>query len=184
MRRVCFSWPRAAPNRKQWLWSLGGCPAVMGSLDQALRDPTLSPHGSACGQGERSKLPASTYGKFDRYTLAANIPKGRELRASCKPPRKDRCAALRWHSRKPGEGLNSGQRSRVCDTWGSWVGVIRTTLRQGRMGCGMPMKGGCEHSRASIMFMKEALVNIDCKSFWLSSNVFSSWASGSFKATT
>ena len=108
---------QSCTKQKSMVMEFGGCPAVMGSLDQALRDPTLSPHGRACEQEERSKLPASTYSKFDRYALSANIPKGRELCASCKPPRKDRYAALRWHySRKPGEGLNSGQRSRVCDT--------------------------------------------------------------------
>lgn len=116
VRRGCS----AAPNRNQWFMELGEggrwCPERMGPLDQALRDPTLSPHGSVCEQGERFKLPASAYSKSGRYALSANIPKGRELWASWKSPRKDRYATLGWHSRKQGKGLDSGQRSRVCDT--------------------------------------------------------------------
>lgn len=74
-------------------------------------------------------------------------------------------------SKEPGDGLNSGQKGRVCDTQGSWpesLGVIGTPLRQRRMGCVMSKKGGYEHSRAWRMFTEEALVNTDYKSLWLS----------------
>lgn len=91
-------------------------PREDGLLGSGLERPTLSPHGRVCEQGERCKLPASAYSKSGRYALSANIPKGRELWASWKSPRKDRYATLGWRSRQPGEGLNSGQRSRVCDT--------------------------------------------------------------------
>lgn len=87
-----LSWPRAAPNRNQWFMELEEegrrCPERMDPLDQALRDPTLSPRGSVCEQGKRFKLPATAYSKSGRYALSANIPKGRELWASWKLPGK------------------------------------------------------------------------------------------------
>lgn len=103
-------------KQKSMVMGLVRCPERTRPLDEALREPTLSSQGSACGQWERSKLPARVYHQLDRYAFSANIPKGRELRASWKFPRKDSYAAPGWHPRKPGEGLNSGQRSRVCDT--------------------------------------------------------------------
>lgn len=119
VRRGCSAGPELHQQKSMVYGACGGgqvVPREDGPLGSGLERPTLSPHGRVCEQGERFKLPASAYSKSGRCALSANIPKGRELWASWKSPRKDRYATLGWRSRKPGEGLNSGQRSRVCDT--------------------------------------------------------------------
>lgn len=39
--------------------------------------------------------------------------------------------------------------------------------QSGEMGCGVSTKGRCEPSRAQIVFMEEASVNMEYKSLWL-----------------
>lgn len=91
-----LSWPRAAPNRNQWFMELEEgrrCPERMGPLDQALRDPTLSPHGSVCEQ-EEVQAACQYLQPVSSYALSANIPKGR----NCGP-------------------AGNSQERQVCNSW-------------------------------------------------------------------